>query len=78
MATAPFDDAEVDELAEQLLRHLPFAAEDVGDELAAPAGAASDLGVVVRDEGFHGDLGLEGLEGLGGLGGLEGLGGLGG
>ena len=58
MATAPFDDSEVDELAAQLLRHLPFAAEDVGDELPAPAGAASDLGVVVRDEGFHGDLGV--------------------
>ena len=58
MATAPFDDAEVNELAAQLLRHLAFAAEDGGDELAAPAGAASDLGVVVRDEGFHWDFGV--------------------
>lgn len=54
---APFDDAEVDELVPELFRHLPFAAEDGGDELAALAGAASDLGVVVCDEGFHGGLG---------------------
>ena len=54
MATVPFDDAEVDQLAAQLLWHLPFAAEDCGDELPASAGAASDLGVVVRDDWFHG------------------------
>lgn len=52
MSTAPFDDAEVDELAAQLLRHFPFSAEDGGDELAAPSGAAPDFGEV--EEWFHG------------------------
>jgi hypothetical protein len=52
MSTAPFDDAEIDELAAQLLRHLPFAAEDCGDELPASAGAAPDFGEV--EEWFHG------------------------
>ena len=51
MATAPFDDAEVDQLAAQLVRHLPFSAEDGGDELPALAGAASDLSEV--EEWFH-------------------------
>lgn len=59
MATAPFDDAEIDELRAHPLRHLAFAAEHGRYELSAPAGAASDFSKVV--EFIHCRLGVVGL-----------------
>ena len=52
MATVPFDDAEVNELAAQLIGHRVFADHAAADVLAGASAAASDFSVV--EEGFHG------------------------
>ena len=58
MATAPFDDAEVNELAAQLIGHRVFADHAAADVLAGASAAAADFSVV--EEWFHGDLGVGG------------------
>lgn len=58
MATAPFDDAEVNELAAQLIGHRVFANHAAADVLAGASASAADFSVV--EEGFHGDLGVGG------------------
>ena len=52
MATAPFDDAEVDQLVAQLIGHRVFADHAAADVLAGASAAAADFSVV--EEGFHG------------------------
>ena len=52
MATVPFDDAEVDQLAAQLIGHRVFADHAAADVLAGASAAAADFSVV--EEGFHG------------------------